>query len=1121
MEKHTEHDPKEVGRSFFRRVTIVLLFFSLCGNFTVLSKNSYVNAQQFTMNLRDITLRQLFSEIEKQSEYIFFYNENILDSKDVISINVKDATLPSLLDKVLKAKGLSYTINNRQVTISRTTNSTVSTKQVNEQPILAKGIVIDETGVPLPGVTIRVRGTSTGTITDVDGRFSVYVPAKTSLLEFTYIGYSMVVVKASEAGENMKIQMKEDSKQIEEVVVVGYGKQKKISVTGAVSMAEVKEVVKVATPSLSNAIAGQMPGIISRQSHGEPGYDAAQIYIRGVATWGNQNPLILIDGVERDLNQINAQEVESFTILKDASATAVYGARGANGVILITTKRGKVGKPDVTFRTETAVLTALRRPAYVDGYSYASLMNEARAYNGEDPRWLPEELQKYKDGSDPYLYPSVNWTDEVLKKNTAQTINNLSITGGTDIIKYYMNIGFTWQNGLYKDDPANKFSTNANMRRYNFRNNMDVKLSKNLTVQLGLGAIIQNGRYPGFAMGNIFESIRMISPIAYPKQNPDGTPGGSQTYVGWNPWGRSTQSGYSTQDHSTLQASFGATWDLSFLLKGLSLRGLFSYDRYAVTYNNRPKEFVVKRYLGKDPNTGEDLYSPVYREEKPLGYEQSTTTNRAQYFEAQMNYDRTFGSHNVTGMVLVNQRDYVDLSAGTSRGNVPYRRLGLAGRVTYNYDGKYLIEGNFGYNGSENFKRGKQFGFFPSVSLGWIVSNESFFKVDAISKLKLRVSHGVVGNDVLGIRFGFLNTINTDGQFYYFGDDQQKYSGMEESAIGNPDLTWEKAQKTDIGLDLGLFNDRISLQVDFFREKRSDILIQRETVPNVTGIYPWCVPYGNLGKVENKGLDALLELRNTTASGFFYSFRGNFTFARNKVIENDEPLPKYSYLSKKGLILGQYTGFVAEGLFKDQAEIEASPLQTFGNPRPGDVRYKDINGDGKIDSYDQVPIGYARLPEISFGFGGTVAYKGFDLSVFFNGAANTSINMAGFGMWPFYDGLGSNNILKEYYDNRWTPNNPNAKYPAVDVGNNPNNFVNSTIWMKNGNYLRLRNAEIGYTFPEKWFADWHIGSLRLFANGMNLLTFDHIKIIDPESNDGTGAYPLQRSWNFGLQINFK
>lgn len=978
-----------------------------------------------------------------------------------------------------------------------------------------KGYVVDEKGEPMIGVSIRVPGTGTGTTTDLDGNFILLVPEGTKKLLFTSVGYKDMEIDIK---SEMEVKMEVDAQAMEEVVVVGYGKQKKISVTGALSTIASEEVLKVSTPSLSNALAGQMPGIISRQTSGEPGYDQAQIYIRGIASFGNNNPLVLIDGVERDLNQINAQEVESFTILKDASATAVYGARGANGVILITTKRGVSGKPHITFRTEAAVLQALRLPKYVNGFEYASLMNEALRFSGQQERWSAEELQKYADGSDPYLYPNVDWADEVLHKTSWQTINNLSVTGGTDIFKYYMNVGFTLQDGLYREAPTNKYNTNANVKRYNFRSNIDVALAKNFTLQLGLGGIIQNGNYPGFSSPEIFKAMQMISPIAYPARNPDGTPGGSQAYVGFNPWGRVTQSGYSTQDRTTLQASFGANWNLDFLLKGLSLRGLFSYDRYTQTNNVRIKEFEVKRYLGKDPETGEDLYSPVFREEKPLGYDRENGANRAIYLEAQVNYNRTFGIHHLTGMLLFNQREYVDLNAD-SRGNIPYRRRGFAGRLTYSIADKYLLEGNFGYNGSENFPKGKRFGFFPSGSLGWIVSNENFWGIEAINRLKLRVSYGKVGNDQIGQRFLFLSTVNTDGQYYYFGDEQTQYKGMEENAIGNPNVTWEESTKTDVGFDLGLFNDKISLQVDFFHESRKGILLQRATIPQVTGIYPWSIPYGNIGKIKNKGVDALLEARNTTNSGFFYSFRGNFTFARNEVIENDEPAKKYPYLSGKGKRLNQPFGFVAEGFFRDEADIQSSPYQTLGTVRPGDVKYKDINGDGVIDSYDQVAIGYPRLPEISFGFGGTIGYKGFDLSVYFTGAAHATVDIGGFGMWAFYDGLGSNNILKEYYDNRWTPENPNARYPAIDVGNNPNNFVTSTVWKKNGNYLRFRNAEIGYTL-KNINKKYGISQFRVFLNGMNLHTWDHVKIMDPESNDGWGQYPLQRSFNIGFQIDF-
>ena len=990
-----------------------------------------------------------------------------------------------------------------------------------QEPLI--GTVLDENRQPMSGVTIRVKGTKIGASTNSSGVFILQVGSPQDSLQFSYIGYTtQTIVRGTEKNMTILLEPSRGNSDLEEVAVIGYGTQKKVSVTGAVSSISVTEMQKASTPALSNAIAGKLPGIITRQASGEPGYDAAQVFIRGLSTFGNNSPLVLIDGVERDMNQINAQEIESFTILKDASATAVYGVRGANGVILINTKRGVMGKPSVTFRTEAATLHALRLPEYIDGAQYAALMNEALIFSGQPGRWTQEELDKFQSGSDPYLYPNSNWTDAVLKKDTWQTISNLSITGGSDVIKYYTNVGYTLQNGIYQQDADNKFNTNANIKRYNFRSNVDINLTPSLSMQLGLGGIIQNGNYPGFGAPDIFQSLKVISPIAFPVTNPDGSPGGAQTFVGFNPWGRVSQSGYSTQDRNTLQGTFAAKWDLSsFTTKGLSVRGLFSYDRYSQTNNLRIKEFEVKRYLGKDAVSGEDLYSSPFREEKPLGYGVENGGNRAIYMESQLNYERIFGKHNVTSMVLFNQRDYVDLTAGSSVANLPFRRMGLAGRATYGFDSRYLAEVNFGYNGSENFPKGKRFGFFPAFSAGWVVSNEAFWKIGFINELKIRGSYGKVGNDQIGQRFLFMSTVRTQGQSYPFGPDQQLFYGMEENQIGNENVTWERAVKRNIGIDIGFFNNKITLQVDAFNETRNGILLQRQTVPFATGFYPWSIPYGNIGEIKNKGMDALIEARHTTASGFFYSLRGNFTFAKNTIIENDEPAPRFSYLSRKNLPLGQNFSFVDDGFFKDADDIATSPYQSFGTPRPGDVKYRDINGDGIIDSYDQIAVGFPRLPQISFGFGGTVGFKGFDFSAYFTGAARTSIFLSGISMWPFYEGLGVNNILTEYYANRWTPENNNAKYPAIDVGNNPNNFINSTMWMKNGNYLRLRNLEIGYTIPKSLTTRVGVGNSRFFINGMNLYTWDHIKIIDPESNDGTGGYPLQRSFNLGLQVDFK
>ncbi len=1073
----------------------------------------------------DASITSIFEALSQQTGYSFFYDESYLSDLNNVTIRLENASLKQALDQIAKQTELRFRKVDDTYTVIPPLEETKNLPK-SKQGITVTGTVTDAFGEVMPGVNVVVQGTTHGTTADINGEFSITVPSEGTILVFSFVGYEQQSIAVGQR-RILAVKLVEAKTELDEVVVVGYGKQKKVSVTGALSQITAKDVIKVSTPNMANAIAGKMPGIITRQSSGEPGYDAAQVYIRGLATFGNTSPLILIDGVERDMNQINAQEVESFTVLKDASATAVYGARGATGVILITTKRGKTQKPTVILRSEFATLHALRLPEYINGQDYAMLMNEAKSYNGKSAQWTKDEIKKFGDGSDPYMYPSVDWTDETLKKNTMQTINNLSVTGGGDVIRYYMNVGYTVQEGIYKEDPQNKYDTNAKINRYNFRSNIDVNLTKSLVLQLGLGGIIQTGNYPGYSADDIFAAIRTISPIAYPVHNPDGSLGGAQSYVGWNPYGRVTQSGYSTQDRVTLQGSFSANWDMSFLVKGLSVRGLFAYDRYSRTDNNRPKQFGVKRYLGKDPVTGEDQYSQWFQEEKPMSYEVANEGNRAMYLEAQINYDRTFAEkHNVTGMLLFNQREYIDLcfiddAKNTSLNNIPYRRRGYAGRFTYSYDNRYLAEVNFGYNGSENFPENKRYGFFPSASVGWIVSNEDFFKNDVVNHFKLRGSFGKVGNDQIGQRFIFMNTVESNGVPYFFGDQQIEWTGMQENLIGNPNVTWEESTKTDIGFDLGLWKDKVTLQVDVFNEYRKNILVQRQTIPQVSGIFPWSVPWANLGKVKNKGIDALLEVRNTTESGIFYSFQGNFTFARNKVIENDEPAKMYPYMSGKGQRVGQYFAFVDDGFFKDQTDIETSAYQTLGEVRSGDVKYKDINSDGKIDSYDMLPVGYARTPEISFGFGGTVGYKGFDVSLFFTGAANTSVNIAGIGMWPFYDGLGANNILTEYYDNRWTPENPNAKYPAVDEGNNPNNFVQSTIWMKNGNYLRLRNAEIGYTIPEKWLGKYNFGNIRFFVNGMNLYTWDHIKIMDPESNDGIGGYPLQRSFNVGVQVDFK
>lgn len=985
------------------------------------------------------------------------------------------------------------------------------------------GIVIDSEGGPMAGASVSVLARNIGTIADEDGVYSLSGVVEGDVVSYDFLGYNTETI-IFDGIERHNVVMHPSGESLEDVVVVGYGTQKKVSVTGALSQITPEKLEAKPSVTLSTILGGAMPGIITRQSTGEPGNDYATIFIRGMATWQDKTPLIMVDGVERDINLLNTHEIESFTILKDASATAVYGVRGANGVIIINTKKGSIGKPKVSFRTEHAVMQGLRFPQYISGYEFASLMNEsiAHATNGTGSlAWTNEELQKFKDHSDPYLYPDVNWIDHVMKKTAYQTINNLTVNGGTERIRYYMNVGYTSQTGLFQEDPQYKYDTNTRSDRYNFRATTDVNLSKNLIFSLSLGGIFQDKTYPGTASSTIFQQMRQNSPIQAPVRNPDGTPGSGASAIVLNPWALTTQSGYAKQFIATIQSTANLKWNLSDLITdGLSVSAKFSYDLMYANYATRYISYEMKRYMGQDEN-GNDMYNQI-REQGSMSYSIGNSGNRSYYWDVALNYDRAFGEHNVSGMLIFNRRDYKNLTAASSIINLPYRRQGLAGRFTYDYGHRYLAEFNFGYNGSENFKKGSRYGFFPSISLGWSITNEPYIpqSVKDVMSLKIRGSYGVVGNDQIGgDRFLYVSTVNY-GNGSYFGITQQYLSGIFEGKIA-ADVTWEKAYKTDIGVDLKFLHDALSIQVDYFNENRKNILLSRGTIPIVTGIT--AATYANLGEVNNHGVDAMVEWKQQTKSGFYYSFYGNFTYAHNTIIEDDTPTPKWSYQDSRGHSIGQPFGYVALGIFQDEDEIANSPKQTFMTTvRPGDIKYDDINKDGVIDAYDRTYIGYSRTPEIMFGFGFAIAYKGFDLSMGFTGAGRTSLFLNSEDMWPYSLEYPRYNVSREYYDHRWVDgaDNTNAKYPAVINGNSTNNYQLSTLYMRDASYLKLKNAEIGYKLPQKVMDRIHLEGIRFFINGINLACFDKIKIVDPEVDGGTGDYPQQRTVNMGVQINF-
>lgn len=990
------------------------------------------------------------------------------------------------------------------------------------------GCVTDaKTKLPIAGAAVMLQASNVGAITDSEGNYVIGVSDPHGILVVSFLGYKQQET-AIQSRSEINFELVEDSQSLEDVVVVGYGAQKKATVTGAMSTVATEQLAKVTSPSLANALGGAMPGIISRQSSGEPGYDGAALYIRGMGTFGaGKSPLILVDGIERDINLVNTAEIESFSILKDASATAVYGMRGANGVILINTKKGRMGRPKITLRMEATHLRGLRFPDYIDGAQFATLMNEATTVSGAaKPAWLPEEIQKFRDGSDPYLYPNVNWTDEVLKKNSFQTMNDLSVSGGNETIRYYVNVGFMSQGGLFKEDPSFGYDTNSKAQRYNFRSNVDINLSKNFSIELGLAEIVQDNNYPGTPSGNIFMSLRQVSPIAFPIRNPDGSFGGGNTsYENVSPYVLVTNSGFSKQFRSTTQGTFGARWDLGDLITpGLSVDGKFAYDHYYFNEVARNKSPEIKKYLGPDVDTGEDRYTMI-REEGAMGYRvASSGSNRSYYYDFKINYNRTFGRHTVGAMGIFTRRDWKDLTAGTSTANLQHRYQGWAGRVTYNFDQRYLVEWNFGYNGSENFARGKRYGFFPAVSAGWVISNENFWNVKAINHFKIRGSYGQVGNDSNGAaRFFYMSTVNKTANGYLFGDSQIGMNGMAELQMGAPNATWEISQKTDVGFDLEMFGGMLHLSADYFYEYRDQILLKRAQIPDIMGAAWGDTPWANLGIMENQGVDAMLELKHTTKYGLFYALRGNFTFARNKVIEDDTARQIYSYQNSRGRSINVPMGLVAEGLFQSEEEIEASPKQEFGTYTVGDIKYKDLNGDNVINAYDKTYIGYAREPEIMYGFGGTIAWKGFDLTVNFTGAAHTSILIDEEGMYPFKLDYPGYNVLHEYYDHRFIPgaaDNSRAKYPVVHQGTSSNNYQISTLYLHNASYLKLKTAELGYNFPKRIANKMGLESLRVFVNGNNIFCIDDLKILDPESNHGVGGYPTQRALTLGLQVGF-
>lgn len=1009
-------------------------------------------------------------------------------------------------------------------------------------------VVTGDTNEPAVGATVYLRNSTTGTITDTDGKFSIAIEGLGGVLEFSYIGYKTQEV-ALVGQSNINVTLQPDNEVLDEVVVVGYGSQRKESVVGAISTLDMTKLI-VPTSNLSTALAGQLSGIVAMSRSGEPGKNsAADFYIRGVSSFtGNTSPLVLVDGVERDLDLVDTEDIASFSILKDASASAVYGVRGANGVILITTKKGAVGKPQVNVRTEFGFTQPTKKPKMVNSAQWAELYNEAYSTN----YYSAEDIEMYRSGADPDLYPNVDWFDTMFNNMAANQRVNLNITGGSDIVRYYVAGSFYNESSIYKN-AGNIYGYDSSIRynKFNFRANVDLNLTKSTVINLNLANIYEKSFGPGFGDtdSDIWSYLFMTSPNAFPVEYSDGRLSGPSTDSGYNPWNMLVHSGYREQFWNSAQSLIGVTQDIGALwepLKGLTANIKFSWDAWNTTLQRRSKSPTFYHARGRaedgsliyDDENGDGIWEPVHTGDETLSYGIGRSGTMTRYVEGSLTYNRLFGEHRVGALFLYNHKIYTDTQAGSSSASLPYKDQGIAGRLTYAFRDTYFLEVNMGYNGSENFARGHRFGFFPAVALGWMMSSEKWFEpaTKVIDMLKWKASYGKVGNDDIGgnRRWVYEPTIVTGGSWYYGQSGNQGGSGIRVGEVENLEASWEEALKLNAGVEFSLFN-KVRVQADYFREKRQGIFLKRAGLPAIVGVST--VPYVNIGETLNQGFDATVEYMHKVNDDLFITARGNFTFNRNKLINNDEPDWEYRYQNRIGKPFGsggstQPFGLIALGLFESEEEIANSPVQNFGEYRVGDIKYQDVNGDGIVDEQDAVAIGYTNLPEITYGFGATAQWKGWDFNLFFQGVARTSFFLSGSSIRsPFSTGnMERAAINEDVYGNVWmstntAEQNAGVTYPRLSAGSggagSTNNNRASTWWLRDGSFLRLKSMEIGYSLPQHILQKSFIKSLRFYISGNNLLCFSPFKLWDPEkgTSDGSG-YPLNRTFSIGFNANF-
>lgn len=1001
-------------------------------------------------------------------------------------------------------------------------------------PAWIKGKVLDENKKPIVGVTVVDKSTNKGTSTNTDGGFRLPATKSTTTLSFSYIGYADQSIDIS-GKDDLVVIMKENAQVVDEVVVVGYGTAKKETMTGAIAQVKASDVLKSPVANMGQAITGRAAGVTTYQYSGEPGADNVVIRIRGVGTLNSANPLILVDGVERDFTQIDPNEIESFSILKDAASTAVFGIRGANGVIIITTKSGQEGPARVSFTANFAGQQPTRMPNSTDAATFARIYDQA--IHNDDPTlpplFGPQKYELYRNGSDPLGHPNTNWSDYMLKKMSLQQQYNLSVSGGTKSTKYYTSIGLFDQGGLMNDFSGKvakmTYPTTYDYKRVNIRSNIDVNLTSTTKIGVKLGGIIQTKVAPPDQFATILTYPALGGPIIY-----DGklVLYSDLGLIGRNSPLESLFDSQRNENANTINTSLTLNQTLDFITKGLLFRGLASYDSYykhTISKSQAKIFYLLVDGYDADGNPVKVLQQPYESSTVVPTPTESWGRNQKMHAEAALEYKRTFSGHSVSGLVLgtLDKKWWPVQSNGSAYQYqyIPISYMGIVGRFTYDYKSKYLFEFNAGYNGSENFPEGKRFAWFPAVSIGWNVAEEKFIKdnisQDILSQLKLRASYGVTGNDDTGgRRFMYLSGEYTSGGGGYFGSSTQtQLPGFIEGKLGNKDISWETASKQNYGIDLGLFNSKLTLTAEYFKDKRVNILATRMTEPIHMAISGQDVY--NIGEVHNEGFE--IEARwNQRFNDFSYSFGGNFSYSHNNIVEDGSIRdPKNPQLWRVGNPVGTPFGYVFDGFFNSMEEVRQGPV--YGSASPGDVRYVDINGDGIISELDQMPLGYPEMPEINYGFSGSAKYKGFDFSFMFQGAAHSTKVLSGdIYRTPLRTSTGIPSFAVNEF---WSEDNiANAKRPKPTLAFVSNSYENSSLWTRDGSYLKLRNVEIAYTFSQsglkKAFKFANLASVRFYTNGQNLFIWDKLKYVDPEARTGTFNYPQLRVINIGMQITF-